>query len=132
MRITKIRFDFVTNSSSSSFIIEKDQLSYGQLLKYLLQIANKEASYWDDESDDKTYKWKDVEKNCVAGRYNIIEATPENPHTEYDEFGYGDSEEKIYTNHYIIDNGSCGRYDWDVVREVLDKHGIKWSYGYCD
>jgi hypothetical protein len=124
----KIRTDYVSNSSSSSFIIAKDQLSYGQLLKYLLQIAKKEAAYW----NDKTYNWGDVEKNCVAGRYIITEATPENPFKDLDIWGFEDTEEKIYTNHYIIDNESNGRYDWDVVREVLDKHGIKWERGYCD
>ena len=124
----KVRKDFVTNSSSSSFIIEKDQLSYGQLLKYLLQIANKEATYY-DETDGKPYKWKDVEKNCVAGRYKITDATPENPYTVYEDFS---DEKNVYTNHYIIDNDDCGRYDWDAIEEVLSKHGIKWNYGYCD
>lgn len=124
----KVRKDFVTNSSSSSFIIAKDQLSYGQLLKYLLQIANKEAAYY-DESDDKTYRWGDVEKNCVAGRYNITDTTPETPYAVYEDFS---DEKNVYTNHYIIDNDDCGRYDWDAIEEVLNKHGIKWSYGYCD
>lgn len=126
----KVRNDFVTNSSSSSFVIEKSQLSYGRLLKYLLQIANKEAEYWDGRDNQKTYKWKDVDKNCVAGRYKITEATPENPYKTYKDFG--DTEKDTFTNHYIIDNDDCGRYDWDAVDKVLSKHGVKWEYGECD
>jgi hypothetical protein len=124
----KIRTDFVTNSSSSSFIISKDQLSYGQLLKYLLQIANKEADYY-EKTGEKVYKWKDVERNCVAGKYNITEATKENPCTVYEDFS---DSKKVYTNHYIIDNDDCGRYDWDAIEEILSKHNIPWEYGYCD
>ena len=93
-----------------------------------MQIANKEAAYYDG-TDDKPYKWKDVEKNCVAGRYKITDATPENPYTVYEDFS---DEKNIYTNHYIIDNDDCERYDWDAIEEVLNKHGIKWNYGYCD
>ena len=39
----KMREDFVTNSSSSSFIISKDDVSYDRLLEILLEIANEEA-----------------------------------------------------------------------------------------
>lgn len=124
----KVRKDFVTNSSSSSFIISKDNISHDDLLKVLLEIANKESHYYDD--DEENYTEEDITENCVAYRYHIKEATKENPHPEYDD--YWGSLEKVYDNHYIIDNDDCGRYDWDAIEEVLKKHNIPWEYGYCD
>ena len=123
----KVRKDFVTNSSSSSFIVCKDNISHDDLLKVLLEIANKESHYYDDDED---YTEEDITENCVAYRYHIKEATKENPHPEYDD--YWGSVETVYDNHYIIDNDDCGRYDWDVIEEVLKKHNIPWEYGYCD
>jgi len=123
----KVRKDFVTNSSSSSFIICKDNVSHEDLLKVLLEIANKEYHYYDD---DEGYTEEDITENCVAYRYHIKEATKENPYSEYDD--YWGSLEKVYENHYIIDNDDCGRYDWDAIEEVLKKHNISWECGYCD
>ena len=119
----KIRHDFVTNSSSSSFIISKDNISHGQLLEILLEIANKEY-------DNNDYTWDDVKGNCVAYRYHIKEATKKEPYEEYD--WYSDDINQKYDNHYIIDNEDCGRYNWDAIEEVLTKHNIPWEYGYCD
>ena len=95
----------------------------------MLKIANKEVEYYDSYSR-RTYKWKDVEKNCVAGRYNIIEATKEKPYIRDDDF---DGEKTTaFEHHYVIDNGGCWRYDWDAIDEILKKHNIDWEYGNCD
>lgn len=123
----KVRKDFVTNSSSSSFIICKDNVSRKDLLKVLLEIANKESSYYDY---DESYTEEDIAENCVAYRYHIIEATKENPYSGYND--YWGNLVKVYENHYIIDNNDCARYDWDVISEVLEKYSIPWDYGYCD
>lgn len=123
----KVRKDFVTNSSSSSFIICKDNIFYDKLLKVLLEIANIESSYYFDEK----YTEKDITEDCVAYRYHITDATKENPHFEYEDNWFCTG--KItYDNHYIIDNDGCVRYDWDIIEDILSKYGIPWDLGYCD
>ena len=117
----KVRRDFVTNSSSSSFIISKDNISYDRLLEILLEIANEEAATrW---ADDPPYENYDE----IAYRYIINEGTEENPY-EDDCWGYS----IFYDNHYIVDNDDCIRYDWDAIEKVLNKYNIPWNYGYCD
>ena len=125
----KVRLSHVTNSSSSSFIISKDQISYDKLIEVLLEIANKEADNYDDL--DIYYNLEeDVTSDCVAGRYHIKEATEENP---LDRDGYKwDKYSEPYDHHWFIDNESCGRYDWDIIEEVLNKYGIDYECGYCD
>lgn len=79
----KVRKDFVTNSSSSSFIICKDNISHDDLLKVLLEIANKELYYYDDDED---YTEEDITEDCVAYRYHIKEATKDDPYPKYDDY----------------------------------------------
>lgn len=131
----KIRLLHVTNSSSSSFIISRDQVKRKKLIKILLEIANKEYSYYDNESGDDEPCFtldEDVREDCVAGRYHIKKATKKHPFDNegYEWNEYSDSEP--YDHHWIIDNDDCGRYNWNVIEEVLDKYGIEWQRGYCD
>ena len=121
----KVRTDFVTNSSSSSFIISKDNISHDKLLEILLEMTVNEEGY-----EDNNYIRPDDDGNiCVGDRYRILEATEEIP---LDEMGaascWGDT---IYTNHYIIKNTYI-RFDTDIVVGTLTKYNIPWEYGYCD
>ena len=113
----KVRKDFVTNSSSSSFVISKNSISYEKLLEILLEIANEEA-YW-LENDEK---YEDY--NEISYRYEVRECTPEQP--------YEDWNDRKYYNHFIVDNNDCCRYDWYAIESVLSKYNIHWTYGYCD
>ena len=131
----KCRLSYVTNSSSSSFIISRDQVKRKKLIKILLEIANKEYSYYDDElgNDEPQFTLdKDATKDCVAYRYYIKKATKKHPldRDGYKWNKYSDSEP--YDHHWFIDNESCGRYDWDIIEEVLNKYSIDYERGYCD
>lgn len=127
----KYRSSFVTNSSSSSFIISKKFVTREKLVEILLEIANKEKEYYED---DYRYTTDDIEEDCVAYRYHITEASPENPYDKEDYNFWTDEiiSSKKYCNHYVVDNESCVRYSWDVIDEVLSKYNIPWEYGYCD
>ena len=113
----KVRSDFVTNSSSSSFVVSRDDISRDELKKILLEIANA------DNYRDEPYTEDDVFEDCVAYGYHIKEATTENPYTDWND--------REYDNDYIIDNECSIRYNWDIIDEILSKHNIAYRYGYC-
>ena len=123
----KIRKDFVTNSSSSSFIISRDQVTRGHLLDILLEMANEEGKQYNDD-EDWSFDWNDVTGNGV-GHFKI-EEYDEAPYTLDDWFN---NKEYRYHDVYVVSNDCCGgRYNWDVVESVLEKHGIEFTTGYCD
>ena len=123
----KIRQDFVTNSSSSSFIISKDKITHGHLLDILLEMANEEMKTWSGGNLDE-YDWSDVRGNGV-GHFNIIEFTGDNAYLVYKWY---EKSELVYKDVFVIDNDDNGRYNWGVVAKVLDKYGLELIKGNCD
>ncbi len=123
----KIRKDFVTNSSSSSFIISRDKVTHGRLLDILLEMANEEAKHWRDDDYDE-YDWSDVSGDGI-GHFRIKEYVDEPYEVCYWTVNTND---KKYENVFVIDNEDCGRYYWDAVEKVLNKYGIELITGYCD
>ena len=132
----KTRNDFVTNSSSSSFIVDKNDVSFGKLIKAILEIANTEYDWlWNDSSikKRKKYKTKDIdfcteygeEWLCVAPHYYVKRSSQDKPFRINKGI-------KVYDHHYLIDNLGEIKYDWNLVEDVLNEYGIPWEYGYRD
>ena len=117
----KYRSDFVTNSSSSSFVIAKDSVKSKKALKKMLyKFAKKEAKlleFYDEFENEKEFK------RYVKSRYGVKKVTKKKPYT------YND---KVYTKHYLVDNEGNGRYNRKDIEVYMGKKGIGIEWTYCD
>lgn len=127
----KLRNDFVTNSSSSSFVISRDNISKDKLIDILLEIVALDRKWYDDEEDyveptrEEDYREGEDNDFYVTWHYHVTEATRDKPFTDI-----GDT--MVYDNHFIIDNEGNIRYDWDNIYDIFDKYDLDFRRGYCD
>ena len=128
----KIRKDFVTNSSSSSFVISKDAISLDKLFDILIELANTEEKEYGHQW---TFTRDDIDNNTI-GKYRVRETTEKYIYNTEGEFILPELTKYYdginYTNHYIIDNEGMSRYPWYIIDGILSKYNIPWNYGYCD
>lgn len=114
----KVRKGFVTNSSSSSFIIAKKDVDPD----FLINTVLKELYY--GLQGDEPYNPAELLENDEAVPFGIFSARIDQGRAYPVEDPNGD--------YYFIYNNDFERFDWEIVRGILNKYGLKWEFGYCD
>ena len=137
----KIRTNYVSNSSSCSWIVKKDLSEFGiGCIKLTIEQLNLIKGYpdWDnnmfDFDENKEYWLTEFISDCYEHKYEVAK---DNSVFHYDEGGhYGPYDEDCY-NEYTADDGSSVwiRKEHDVAKEMtINKfaNSIKKEYGNCN
>ena len=137
----KVRTNYVSNSSSCSWIVRKDLSEFGiGCIKLTIEQLNLIKGYpdWDnnmfDFDENKEYWLTEFISDCYEHKYEIAK---DNSVFHYDGGGHhGPYDEDCY-NEYILDDGSSVwiRKEHDVAKEMtINKfaNSIKKEYGNCN
>lgn len=101
----KIRSGFVSNSSSSSFIIsDKDFKTTGDLVKYMIKKQIKENRNYD-------YDWKDDAINCEKNYIKRAKKLSDDQSVSFPSCNY-DTYIKKVGDCYLV--STCNNTDWDL------------------
>ncbi len=117
----KFRSSFVTNSSSSSFVISAKDIGLDQLFNGAFRefYFNRNDYY---PTLSQVLNNDDI--NCAL----FVKTGKEINDDSYDETNF--LEDELF---YVIDNNCICRFDWETVREIFEeKHKINYTLGYCD
>jgi len=127
----KVRTGFVSNSSSSSFIVRKSALSTEEMNK-VREFFQQRDGWFNTEimGEDETYLWGDLEAHNTANTFDF-EDEPEEGEPNDKETANNLFTEMMYS--FSIGNKDyCNRYEEYVTPENLGDSNEGWTGETCE